>query len=192
MGSGTAGTGGIVIEDGSGFDNSDSLSSVEFADTFLAVVYGATVGWNAASPPTDIAKGQALRQATMDWFEGQFQGSWRGTVTVTDQFLSMPRLGLSDDEGRDYASSIIPERIKQAIALVANDILINSTAVLPTGTNRTAVVTEETNRIGTLSKTTRWSDRGNPSETSLTVYRAAEALVYPFAEPGLSDSITVF
>jgi hypothetical protein len=192
MATGIAGTGGIVIEDGTGYNNSDSLASVEFADTHLALLYGATVGWNAAVPPTDALKGAALRLATMDWFEGQFQGAWRGSISVDDQFLSMPRLNLSDDEGRDYGANVIPERIKQAIALVANDILINSTAVLPTGTNRTATVTEETSRIGTMGKTTRWSDRGNPSESSLTVYRAADALVYPFVEPGSSDQVTVF
>ena len=174
------------------YSNSESLSSVEFANTYLESVYGAAVGWNAAAPPTDAAKGIALRQATMDWFEGQFQGAWRGSITNPTQYLSMPRLGLTDDERRIFVSNVIPERIKQAVCLVANDILINSTTVLPTGTNRSAVVTEETSEIGTLKKTTRWSPMGNPSDTSLTVYRAAEALVYPFAESGSSDSITVF
>lgn len=188
MATGTAGTGGIVVEDGSGYDNSDSLASVEFADTFLTLVES-TSTWHTS---TDAVKGAALRKATMEWFEGQFQGIWRGTISVTDQFLSMPRIGLYDDEGRSYSSSAIPAKIQQAIALVANDTVSSSTTILPTGVVRGATVTEETKQIGTLLTTTRWSPSGNPTESALVAYLAAEALVFTFAESDNRNSVTVF
>jgi hypothetical protein len=188
MAVGTEGEGGIVVEDGTGYTNSDSLISVADASTYLLKVFPSGT-WAAASAED---KGAALRQATMDWFEGQFQGAWRGQVSVQDQFLSVPRMGLFDDEGRTYDSNEIPERMRQAVALVANDILVNSKTVLPTGVNKTATVTEETSRIGTMSKTVRWSDKGNPSDSTLTVYRKADALVYTFVTPDGTNQVTLF
>jgi hypothetical protein len=188
MAVGTEQDGGIVVEDGTGYSNSDSLISVADASAYLLKIYPSGT-WAAASLAD---QGAALRQATMDWFEGQFQGAWRGSVSVQDQFLSVPRMGLYDDEGRTYDSNEIPERMRQAVALVANDILINGKVVLPTGVNRSATVTEETSRIGTMSKTTRWSDKGNPSDSTLIVYRKADALVYTFVTPDGDNQVTLF
>jgi hypothetical protein len=184
MVAGIAGTGGIVIEEGQGFSNSDSLASIEYADVFLA-----NATWTAA---TVAVKGAALRKATMEWLEAQYQGRLRGGLRNFDQFLSMPRIGLHDDEGRTFPSDSIPERFRQAVSMVAMDIVVNSTTVLPTGVLRGAGVVEETRKLGTLVKTTKWNERSTKEESSLVVYQAADALIYPFVDSTQNNSVTVF
>jgi len=180
MTSGTPGVGNIVIEDGTGYDNSDSIASVTFADTFLLITDPSSMWHNVST--TDVMKGSALRKATMEWMEGQYQDSLRGRISVLDQFLSMPRIGLFDDSGRTVGSAEIPVKMQQAIAMIAHDIVINSTTVLPTGVQRSSSITEETSKIGPMSKTTRWNNQGSDTESSLVAYLAAEALFYPYID----------
>jgi hypothetical protein len=183
MAQATVGAGNLYVEDGTGYENSDTYVSIDFADAHL-LLYAKSSVWHTADI---LDKASALRRATFEWAEGMFQSRWRGTVDdifAPSQRLAWPRIGAYDDSGRIVDNNVIPTPLKEAVALVANDILANSLDVLPSSTPNSGSLIRETKKGAGFEKTQEWSDGGNSSgmDVSLVRFRAAEALVYPLLE----------
>ena len=183
MAQATASSGDLYVEDGAGYTNSDTYVSIEFADAYL-MLYARSSSWHAADI---LDKAEALRKATFEWAEGQFQSRWRGTVDdifSPPQRLSWPRIGAYDDSGRIIDNNVIPVQLKEAVTLVANDLLANSLDVLPSSTPNSGPLIRETKKGAGFEKTQEWGGGGNTSgmDVSLIRFRAAEALVYPLLE----------
>lgn len=172
---GTPGTGGLIVEDGSGVDDAESICSVEQLDAFWAK-NGAPAAVTAA---TDTQKAAALRRATREWFEGVCGGFWRGVIEFQNQRLSFPRIGCYDDEGRLVPQGTIPAALIEAVAIVAGDVLAGGT-ILSNGVEQ-GPVTRETKRGLGFEQTFEYAPGGFASPSVRRV-RAAEALVYPYIQ----------
>jgi hypothetical protein len=183
-GPGSPGGDGLIVEDGSGFDNADSYASVATADGILEEI-GTPASWTAAAT---AVKAQALRRATREWMEGLLYGLWRGVIKDQTQRLSWPRIGAFDDEGRVVAPGTIPWQIVHAVSIVAADIVDGGT-ILPTGYQRGAVLRETKKAVG-FEKTVEYSGIGASGDSAVQRRRRAEALVYPFVD-GDEGGVTI-
>lgn len=175
-GPGTPGPDGLIVEDGTGYDNADSFVSVADADTVLAQ-YGVPASWTAATTDT---KAQALRRAVREYLDGIYGSAWRGTIAVTTQRLSWPRFGAFDDDSRLVPTGTIPWQIVHAQVLVAADI-IDGGVILPSGYKRGQVI-RETNRGAGFEKTIEYAAGTGDGDSSIRRLRAADALIYPFVD----------
>lgn len=102
----------LVVEDGTGFANADSLCSVAFADA-----YHADRG-NVVWATLDIAvKEQLLRKAT-DYVKYTYNGQWLGLPVYVQQALPFPRVGFG-----------VPVSIVEAVAELA--LIAKSTPLIP-------------------------------------------------------------
>ena len=104
----------LIVEDGTGKPDAESLASVAFADA-----YHAGRG-NAAWAATDAeVKEQLLRKAT-DYIVSMYAGSWAGLELVAGQALPFPRSpwGL-----------VVPVPIQQACAELA--LIAKTTPLMP-------------------------------------------------------------
>ena len=105
----------LIVEDGTGIANAESLVSVEFADD-----YHAKRG-NAAWAALDLeTKEQLLRKAN-DYFVGIYGERFAGAKYYVNQFLPFPR---------DKWPGDAPELIKQALAELA--LIARTTPLMPT------------------------------------------------------------
>lgn len=104
----------FIVEDGTGYNNSNSLSSVEFADT-----YHAERG-NAAWAALTIDRKQQLLIKATDYVIGKYNAAFDGRKAVAGQALSFPRI-------INYVNVGIPNGVKAAIAELA---LVASTTLL--------------------------------------------------------------
>ncbi len=99
----------FTVEDGTGVDGANSYVTVAEADTYHSDRA------NAAWTGEDAAKQAALIKAT-DYIEQNYQGRWLGTEDSTTQPLSFPRT---------IDSGVIPDRLKQAVCVLALESLSN-------------------------------------------------------------------
>lgn len=97
----------LIVEDGTGVLNAESLASVAFADTYHAA-RGNSAWTGIASVET---KEQLLRKAT-DYAVNTYAGAWAGVTVSSTQSLPFPRLVSSVNIG-------LPVSIQQAIAELA-------------------------------------------------------------------------
>lgn len=183
-GPGAPGGDGLIVEDGSGYDNADAYVSVADADTILAK-YGAPTSWAAA---TTERKAEAIRRATREWMEGVHQGLWRGVIQHQTQRLSWPRLGAHDDEHRLVASSTIPWQIPEAVAIVAADV-VDGGVILPTGHQRGAVL-RETKKGAGFEKTLEYEGT-TVADSTVRRHREAEALIFTFVDDNAGAGVVV-
>lgn len=97
----------LIVEDGTGVANAESLASVAFADT-----YHANRGNIVWADIADVAtKEQLLRKAT-DYAVAKYAGLWAGVPVSEAQFLPFPRTVNGTNIG-------LPVSIQQAIAELA-------------------------------------------------------------------------
>lgn len=177
-GPGTAGTGGLIVEDGTGIDDAESLATVEqFREFWVRNGNPASV-----SGATDEACAAVLRRATREWVEGVCAGKWRGSIQFPNQRLSWPRRECHDDEGRVVPIGTIPWQLVDATCLVAGDLLAGGN-ILVAGVERGPVVRETKRGLG-FEKTMEFAETGSAASGSVRRLRAAEALVYPFVRGG--------
>lgn len=102
----------LVTEDGTGKADAESFVSLPDAETYFTN-HVAPAKWSAA---TDAQKEAALRYATA-WVDLGFD--WSGSVVSTTQALSWPREGVADRDGREIASSVVPQSVQDATCEVA-------------------------------------------------------------------------
>lgn len=101
----------LIVEDGTGLANADSLVSVAEADAYF--VSRNVTAWAALSI---AAKEAALRNAA-DFLVEQYETRWAGIRTSVDQALSWPRIGVPAPYTQDSAiltSNVIPNTVKRA------------------------------------------------------------------------------
>lgn len=171
---GFPGTGNLIVEDGTGIDDAESLASVEDFQTFWDKNGSPTFATGA----TDIEVAAALRRSTREWLL-QYSGKLRGTIQHLTQRLCFPRIGCYDDEGRSVPTGSVPQDFKDALCLVAGEILAGQ-QVLPSEVDR-GQVTRETKKGAGFEKTIEYAP-GSGSGASRRRIRAAEALIYPYVE----------
>lgn len=176
---GFPGTGNLIVEDGTGVDDAESLASVEDLDDFWAKNGSPSTVTGA----TDVAKAAALRKATREWVV-PYSRRLRGGVQYLTQRLPWPRLGSYDDEGRVVASGTVPQDFKDATCLVAGEILAGL-PILVSEVDRGQVVRETRKGVG-FEKTTEYA-AGSGGGSSRRRIPAAEALIYPYVDGGESE-----
>ncbi len=104
----------LIVEDGTGLANADSLISIEFANTYHAS--RGNVAWVDILP---AQKEIVLRRAT-DYITYIFGRSFVSSKLVSGQSLPFPRLAWSG----------VPLGVKEAVAELA--LIANSTPLMPT------------------------------------------------------------
>ena len=105
----------LVVEDGSGLDNSNGLISVADANAYCDGKSYASA-WNDISG--DTGKSDAIIEGTA-YVENRYRGRWRGTRAYEDQALSWPRIDVVDEDGFDVADDEVPQRVKDAVCEAA-------------------------------------------------------------------------
>jgi len=116
----------LIVEDGTGIANAESLCSVAFADAFLD-----GIGQASWALLTTTSKEQALRRATL-YMQQVYRMRWAGDRVTTTQALDWPRVGVPRrDVGSwgawgyyggfvsEYASNVVPSEVQQACAKLA-------------------------------------------------------------------------
>lgn len=106
----------LIVEDGTGVANAESLASVAFCDTYHADRGNAA--WGAF---TLQVKEQQLRKAT-DYAVAVYNNAWSGLPVASGQSLPFPRIVDSLNVG-------VPLSIKQAIAELA--LIAKTTPLMP-------------------------------------------------------------
>lgn len=100
----------LVVEDGTGLANADSLASLAFALAYLASI--GDDRWTA--PGVDDPKREvALRVATAE-IRDRTAGRLQGVVVNLAQAQPFPRVGMVDAEGRLVASDSVPRLAAEA------------------------------------------------------------------------------
>lgn len=102
----------LVVEDGTGFNNSDV-----YADFAMAVAYHATYGNSAWT--TDQAKGEALLLRATQYVDARWGQRWRGEKKFADQALDWPRAYAEDDDGNYRPISPLPRALYHLVYEVA-------------------------------------------------------------------------
>lgn len=173
----------LIVEDGTGRADADSLVSLEEADVYHAQLGNA--GWESQSGVSDSEelKEQALRRASRfisDSFK--FKGYPKNGRT---QNLAWPRFYVDDDEDYSIPSNEIPREIKRAVYEVALVELENPGAMYPVVTQTDRVKRE---KVGPLeveylnNQTDAYADR--PFLTKVV------DIIGPFLMPGSKNRLT--
>lgn len=110
----------LIVEDGTGVANAESLASVAFADSYHADRGNA--GWTSVASVE--VKEQLLRKAT-DYIVAMYAGSWKGVEVAAGQSLPFPRLVDSTNIG-------VPLSVKQAT--VELGLIARTTPLMPSVT----------------------------------------------------------
>jgi hypothetical protein len=110
----------LIVEDGTGLTNADSLASVAFADNYHFL--RANERWQEISP---TRKEQLLRRAT-DYIKYIFGRSLAGVVAVTGQSQVFPRIISGVNVGNPLA-------VQEATAELA--LIADTTALMPSETS---------------------------------------------------------
>jgi hypothetical protein len=98
----------LIVEDGTGLDNSESYASVSHADTHQTD-RGNTLWFTLSTNE----KEQALRRAT-DYMTQTYRNRWAGTRVTTTQSLDWPRYGIIIDNITSIDSNIVPKDIRHS------------------------------------------------------------------------------
>ena len=145
----------MIVENGTGLNNSNSYVSTEYADTYFA-----NRGITSWSSLTTEKKEYALIRST-DYIDNIFQ--WNGKKLVSGQSLRFPRTEIYDYEGTSIEG--IPECLKQVVC-EAGLILSQGTELFNVEEANGDVVSE---KIGELSFTYSKANKTN-TETFKTLY----------------------
>lgn len=107
----------LIVEDGTGFNNSESFCSVTVADT-----YHKNFGNSAWADLTIPEKEVALRKATA-FLEQTYAMRWSGIVAFSSQALSWPREFVRfegrTERGFVVPSTSVPREVQNACAVLA-------------------------------------------------------------------------
>lgn len=99
----------LIVEDGTGVPNANTLASVAFVDTYHLERFND--GWDGDAE----AKASALVVAT-DYLRTRFQYKGVPTHPPEEQNLPFPRRDLEDDDGRCLDPFTVPLLVKEATA----------------------------------------------------------------------------
>lgn len=102
----------LIVEDGTGKENSNSYVDVEYADAYF-LDRGITKWADLQDKAVRLIRGT-------DFIDNVFK--WKGKKKTQEQALHFPRINLLDDDG--YTVEGIPDRLKQAVceaSLMSNE-----------------------------------------------------------------------
>ena len=165
-----------VVETGAGDSAANAYLSAAEADAYWAD-HGAPATWTGA----DDVKEQAIRAATQA-IDALFGPLWRGTRSKNTQALDWPRAGVDYDGHYQLSSTAIPQRLKDATAVLALEALVGggTTAVLMPDLSNPGTVMAETKTLGPMSFSKSYS-----AGRSLTKWRPlVEGLLRPLVLAG--------
>lgn len=166
----------LVVEDGTGLANAESLASVAFVTAFLGT-RGKTTFTGLGS---DTQREQCLRNVS-DYMLQTYRGSWKGYRSSTTQALDWPRNSVELDDigayyGYDYGFvipyNVVPVQIQQANALFAE--IAAGIDGFELAVNLDRLVKRE--KFDVFE--TEYADAATP----YTIYRAPAMLLAPFLE----------
>lgn len=155
--SGLSGTAAFTVETGSGATDSNSYSTVAFADEFLAE-RGNPAEWSSA---TTLAKEDALRQATAA-ADARYGLVYAGYKATAEQALLWPRESAVAPSGEYFEDDEIPTALKQGVAMLAL-LHLQGESINPT-TRTSGDIASESKAVGGLSKSVTYMG-GKSAET---------------------------
>ena len=163
----------IIVEDGTGLSNAESLASVQYFKD-----YHSARGNTTASSMLDAAIEAALRKAS-DYFLQIYRARWKGDRTTTTQALDWPRVGVIVDVYTVIESDDIPKDIKNAFCelaykSVSGDLLQDVSS---------HVIRQ---KVDTLEV------EYQPNTRQTKRYSAVESLLQPYLKSGGTNSIELF
>lgn len=156
----------FLAEDGTGLEESNSLTTVAFASEYFTD--RAVASWGEA---TSAAQQAALIKAT-DYFEYRFGGRLYSQREVEGQALSFPRVAWP---------GIVPKPIQKGIAEYANRALSASLAPDPTVDASGRIVKRSRRKLGPLETEVEFAE--GSAVKLFKPYPAADALFAPYLLP---------
>lgn len=111
-------TAAFTVEDGTGLADANSYCSLAFADSYHDA-QGNPSAWLSAAP---VTKRDALRRAA-ESLDLRYGHRWTGIRQSSEQGLDWPRLMVTDSAGNDVEDDVVPNRVKQAAAVAALQLL---------------------------------------------------------------------
>lgn len=119
----------LVVEDGTGMEDSNSYVSVDDADLYHSQRGNAT--WTEASSSPDQGKTAALIRGTAA-IEAMIRGRLSGEkMNGRDQALLFPRSSMEDADGEEIAEDEIPVELVHAVCEAALRELVEPGSMLP-------------------------------------------------------------
>lgn len=164
----------FIVEDGTGKSDANALITTAEADDIMAN-YGDSADWKAASDGDDGEKANAIRQATRYL---NLHYSWYGYKTEITQALQWPRFEMYDEDNNYVASNVIPNRIKEACAYLALQVIEGDT--LLEDFERESAVKRTKDVIGPITEEREYIGGESPEKT----YQLVDKLVAPFIVGG--------
>lgn len=160
----------IVVETGSGLPNADSYVSVAEADTYhLAFTSG--TAWSSA---TTTDKERALRVATQ-FIDTRYGPRFQGRRVDLQQSLQWPRAWVTDNDGFDIASDVVPTKVRHATCELARRAL---SADLVTD-SKTGEIRRTLVEIGPIKKEVEYES----GQSEQVLYTIVEDLLFPLLQP---------
>lgn len=157
----------FTVEDGSGYENSNALLTVEEADQIM-MNYGNSSVWSDAE---DSEKENAIREATR-YIDAAY--SWKGYKVYADQALQWPRYECYDEDDNYVDYEMIPEKIKEACAYLALKVMEGVSLLEDVESTERVKRTKDV--IGPLTEEIEYVDGDVPGKE----FQIADRLVRPF------------
>ena len=165
----------FVVETGEGLSTANALITTLEADQIM-VNYGNSALWLAASDGDDGTKANAIRMATRYL---NYHYTWAGYKVDADQACQWPRYETYDEDGWSVLSNIIPQRVKEACAYLALQVIAGDT--LLEDFDNESEVKRTKDIIGPITEEREYVLGESPEKT----YQTVDKLVDPFI---VSDS----
>ena len=165
----------LEIEDGSGKSNAQCYISASDCGTYLTSMGHA----DFAAASTTVQEAALLR--AMRYLEGNYRLRWCGQKASSDQRLSWPRSGVTDEDGYAVDDDEIPEILKNALCEAAYREFL-TTDTMDADLERGGQIKFE--KIGPIQTEYQDDARGDTS------YPTIEKMLAPYLASG-SNSISV-
>lgn len=162
----------FTVETGSVVANANALVSVADADQIIAN-YGDSSDWSGAS---QADKENAIREATRYL---NLHYIWYGYKVDEDQTCQWPRYSMYDEDGNSVSWEIVPERVKEACAHLALQVIDGDTLLEDFQNESKVKRTKDV--IGPITEEREYAD---PGESPEKTYQIADRFVAPFVLTG--------
>lgn len=162
----------FVVEDGSGLSTANALISVAAADQ-ITENYGASSDWSGAA---QAVKENAIRESTRYL---NFHYAWSGYKVEIDQACQWPRFSVYDEDFNSIDSDVIPERVKEACAYLALQVVEGDTLLEDFDNKSNVKKTKDV--IGPITEEREYTGGGESPEKT---YQVVDRLVAPFIVTG--------
>lgn len=159
----------FIIETGEGLSTANALISVADADQVIEN-YGNSADWAGS---TDAVKENAIREATRYL---NIYYYWKGYRAVEGQACQWPREYIYDDEDVYVDHDIVPEKVKEACAYLALQVVGGAT--LLEDFENVAKVKKTKDVLGPITEEIEYVHGEEPG----TDYQVADKLLEPYTE----------